>query len=56
MTDVTSLVAPHWRERIGWAQMTPDQRVAVAEYGFHTYQLASPTISDIDEIKYQRSR
>ena len=52
MSDYASLVPEHWKERLGWANLTPEQQQAIGEYGFYEWRLGSPTVADIEEIKY----
>jgi hypothetical protein len=53
MTDYAALVPEHWKQKLGWDGLTPGQREALGEYGFHMYRLGAPTVADIDEIKYE---
>lgn len=53
MTDYARLVSEHWRERLGWEALSPVQQETVGEFGLHMFGLASPTVADIDEIKYE---
>lgn len=52
MTDYADLVPDHWRERLGWDRLSPAQQETVGEFGVFMYELGSPTVGDIDEIKY----
>ncbi|GJJ23462.1 MULTISPECIES: hypothetical protein [Mycolicibacterium] len=52
MTDLEELVTPDWRDRLGWDSLSDSQKGAVAEYGFYMYRLGSPTVEDIDRIKF----
>jgi hypothetical protein len=52
MTDYTHFVPDHWKQRFKWDSITPDQQKAIGEYGSYMFRLASPTVSDIDEVKY----
>jgi len=53
VTDYARLVSEHWRERLGWETMSPAQQETLGEFGLHMFRLASPTVEDIDEIKYE---
>ena len=52
MTEYASLVPEHWKQRFGWDGLTPDMRELIGEYGFHMWRLGSPTVAEIDDIKY----
>jgi hypothetical protein len=52
MPEYASLVPDHWKQRFGWDQLTPTQQKTIGEYGFYMWRLASPTVAEIDEIKY----
>ncbi|MGQ9351426.1 hypothetical protein [Mycolicibacterium gilvum] len=52
MTDYASLVPDHWHERLGWSGLSSELRKAIGEFGFYMYRLGTPTMSDIDQIKY----
>lgn len=52
MFDYEPFVPSSWRDRLDWSSLTPEQRQAVGEFGSYMFGLASPTVSDIDEIKY----
>lgn len=52
MDDYASLVPESWYARLGWDALTPAQRSVIGEYGFYMFKLGSPTVEDIDEVKY----
>jgi hypothetical protein len=52
MTDYDSLVPEHWHERLGWNSLPAELREAIGEFGFYMYRLGTPTMGDIDQVKY----
>lgn len=50
--DYEGLVPEWWRSRLGWADLTSDQKSAIGEFGLSMYSMGSPTVSEIDDIKY----
>lgn len=52
MADYASLVPDQWKRRFDWDHLTPTQQETIGEFGFYMWRMGSPTVAEIDEIKY----
>ena len=52
MTDYASLVPEHWHDRLAWNSLPAELRKAIGVFGFYMYRLGTPTMGDIDQVKY----
>ena len=52
MTDFGRNIPERFKEKMKWGSLTGEQQRAITEYGSWMFDIASPTVSDIDEIKY----
>ncbi|OBG23494.1 hypothetical protein A5765_18845 [Mycolicibacterium celeriflavum] len=52
MSDDDRYIPEQLKRDMKWDSLSPQQRKAIGEYGSWMFDLASPTVADIDEIKY----
>ncbi|KUI09907.1 hypothetical protein AU190_05700 [Mycolicibacterium acapulense] len=52
MSDIDRWIPEKFKRDLKWDSLTEEQQRAVIDYGSWTYRIASPTVAEIDEIKY----
>ncbi|MGV0578351.1 hypothetical protein ABQE57_07915 [Mycolicibacterium elephantis] len=52
MSDLDRYIPEKLKRDMKWDSLTGEQRQAIVEYGSWMFDIAHPTVADIDDIKY----